>query len=139
MSKTIKHFKTERIMVLHEGKNDQGDSAEFLALALTPLDFDGASPDTGGYADDFTDGYTEGRVSPMPFFAFGDIDEDDEDDMEDDDFDDNESDFDDEVDEFDDEKDDFNFIKDDYDDDIDDEDDDEDDEDDDDIDDDDEE
>ena len=101
-------------MVLHEGKNDQWDSgAEFLTLALTPLDFDGSFVDTNGYAN----GFTDGSASPMPFFAFGDIDEDDEDDMEDDDFDDN--DFDDDVDDFDDEKDDYNFIKDDYDEDLD--------------------
>jgi len=120
MSKTRKHFKTERIMVLHEGKNDQWDSgAEFPALALMPLDFDRSFSNTAGYTDDFD--------TPMPFFAFGDDDDEDEDDMEDDDFDDN--DFDDEEDDFDDDKDDYNFIKDDYDDDLDDEDDDLDDED----------
>ena len=111
-------------MVLHEGKNDQWDSgAEFPALALMPLDFDGSFPNTIGN----TAGYTDDCDTPMPFFAFGDSDDDDEDDMEDDDFDDN--DFDDDVDDFDDEKDDFNFIKDDYDDDLDDDDDDLDDED----------
>jgi len=99
-------------MVLHEGKNDQWDSgAEYPALALMPLDFDGSFPANEGYDG----GYTEGSETPMPFFAFGDSDDDDEDDMEDDDFDDN--DFDDDVDDFDDDKDDFNFIKDDYDDD----------------------
>jgi len=110
MSKTIKHFKTERIMVLHEGKNDQwGSGEEYPALALTPLDFDGSFPNTTGY--------TDGCDTPMPFFAFGDsFDEDDEDDMEDDDFDDN---FDDDDEDFGDDKDDFNFIKDDDDDDYD--------------------
>jgi hypothetical protein len=117
MSKTIKHFKTEKIMVLHEGKNDQWDSgAEFPALALMPLDFDGSSLNSTGY----TNGYTDDCDTLMPFFAFGDSDEDDEDDMDDDDFDDN--DFDDDADDFDDEKDEFNFIKDDYDEDIDDDD-----------------
>ena len=101
-------------MDLHEGKNDQWNSgAEFPALALMPLDFDGSFPNTAGY----TDGCD---TPPMPFFAFGDSDDDDEDDMEDDDFDDN--DFDDDVDDFDDEKDDYNFIKDDYDEDLDDDD-----------------
>ena len=96
-------------MVLHEDKNDQWDSVEeYPALALMPFDFDGSFPNTIGYTDDCD--------TPMPFFAFGDGDEDDEDDMEDDDFDDN--DFDDEDDDLDDDKDDFNFIKD-YDDDFD--------------------
>ena len=99
-------------MDLHEDKNNQWDSgAEYPTLALTPLDFDGSFPNTTGY--------TDGCDTPMPFFAFGD-DDDEDDDMEDDDFDDDN--FDDDVDDFDDEKDDYNFIKDDYDDDPDDED-----------------
>jgi len=113
MSKTIKHFKTERIMVLHEGKNDQWDSgAENPVLALMPLDFDGSFQEDEGYTD-------EGDVQ-MPFFAFGDSDDDDEDYADDDEFDD---DFDDDSDDYDDEKDEFNFIKDDYDEDPDDDDD----------------
>ena len=109
-------------MIQHEAKNIHGDSsAEFLPmemLALTPLSSSESFPDAFGY--------TDGSTFPAPFFALGDSDDDDEDDMEEDDFDDmEEDDFDDEEDDFeedddeedddDDEEDDEDFDDDDYD------------------------
>jgi len=108
-------------MIQHEAQNNHGDSGmEFLPmemLALTPLysgesfsDVSGAP--SGAHSDTF---------SPMPIFALGDSDDDEDDDMEEDDFDDmEEEEFDD------DEEEDFSDDDDDEDDDDDDEDDDED-------------
>ena len=96
------HFKTEKIMILHEAKNVHGDSGvEFLPmemLALTPLSLNESFPDAFGDAGD--------SAFPMPLFAFGDSDDDD-DDMDEDDFDDmEEEDFDDDEDDFDEDDDD---------------------------------
>jgi hypothetical protein len=85
----------ERIMILYEAKNDYCMPAEMLALM--PLS-SGESPDAEGNSDVY-------GVSPMPFFMFGDSD-DDFDDMEEEDFDDEEEDFDDDEDEDDDDEDD---------------------------------
>jgi hypothetical protein len=102
-------------MILHEAKDDHENSAEFLPmLALTPLS-------SGESFSDVND-----NAALMPFLAFGDSD-DDEDDMEEDDFDDmEEDDFDDDEDDFDDDEDDDEDDDDDFDDDDDDFDDDED-------------
>jgi hypothetical protein len=107
-------------MILHEAKNDHESSAdqmsgeEFLPmLALTPLSLGESFSDANGTVND--------TAAPMPFFAFGDSD-DDEDDMEEDDFDDmEEDDFDDDEDD-DDEDDDFDDDDEDEDDDFDDDD-----------------
>jgi len=83
-------------MIQHEAKNVHGDSeVEFLPmemLALTPLSFNESCPDVFDNAGD--------SAFPMPLFALGDSD-DDEEDMEEDDFDDMEEDFDDDEDDFD--------------------------------------
>ena len=98
----------ERIMVLHEAKNDHWDATqEFLpmGLALTPMDSGEIYPDV--YGQFASSAFPEGH--PVPFFAFGDSSEDDEDadfdDMEEDDFDDEEEIFDDDEDEDDDDDD----------------------------------
>ena len=79
-------------MVLHEATSDHGNSTEYLpmgVLALTPLNLDESYPDVDAL--------------PMPYFAFGISDEDDEDDMEEDGFSDmEEEEFDDDEDEDDD-------------------------------------
>jgi len=99
-------------MIQHEVQNNHGDSGiEFLPmemLALTPLysgeSFSDVSSGMGG-ADSET-------FAAMPFFALGDSDDDEDDDMEEDDFDDmEEEEFDD------DEEEDFNDDDDDDDDD----------------------
>ncbi|MDR0494227.1 MAG: hypothetical protein LBG95_01175 [Treponema sp.] len=83
-------------MILHEAKNDHCLPEEMLALI--PLD-SGEFPDAGGSPGAY-------GVSPMPFFAFGDSD-DDFDDMEEEDFDDDDDeDFDDDDDDDDDNDDD---------------------------------
>jgi hypothetical protein len=81
-------------MILHEAKNYHRDSMEMLAL--TPLGAGDFIPDADGN-DAEGDIY---EAYPMPVFAFGDTDE--EDDMEEDDFDDMEEEFDDDEDEDDD-------------------------------------
>jgi hypothetical protein len=79
------HFKTEKIMILHEAKNVYEEEM----LALTPLNVEASFPD----------------AFPAPLFAFGDDDE--EEDMEEDDFDDmEEEDFDDDEDDFEEDEDD---------------------------------
>ena len=94
------HIKMERVMVLHEAKYDQADSAaEFLPLALTPLSTCESD------ACDMTADNAYGICS-MPFLAFGDSYEDEEDDMEEDNFDDmEEEDFEDDEDDFDEDED----------------------------------
>jgi hypothetical protein len=96
-------------MVLHEANNDKADyGEEFLSLALMPLSDCELFADTGGNAD--------ASIFPMPFFAFGDSDEYEEDDVDEDDFDDmEEEDFDDDEDEFDEDEDDDEDDEDDYD------------------------
>ena len=106
-------------MVLHEAKYDQaGITGEYLPLALTPLCNNEMFPDAYSTAADIDGAF------PMPLFAFGDSDEDDEDDMEEDNFDDmEEEDFDedddeeedDDEDDDDDEEDEEDFDDDDYD------------------------
>jgi hypothetical protein len=78
----------EKIMILHEAKNYPMEM-----LALTPLGTGDFIPDVGNDAEG--DAY---EAYPMPPFAFGDADEED-DDMEEDDFDDMEEEFDDDEDE----------------------------------------
>jgi hypothetical protein len=75
--------KMERIMILHEAKNYPMEM-----LALTPLGTGDFIPEIGNEAEG--DAY---EAYPMPLFAFGDTDEDD--DMEDEDFDDMDEEFDD--------------------------------------------
>ena len=100
-------------MILHEAKNVHRDSdVDFLPmemLALTPL----------SSSESFSDAFgTSGSTLPAPFFAFGDSDEDDEDDMEEDDFDDmEEEDFDDDEEDFDEDEDDDDDEDEDFDDD----------------------
>jgi len=103
-------------MVLYEAKNNQGEfQAEFPPmemLALTPLNFSGSLSDVCSGSFGMTAETAAGSAFPMPFFAFSDGDDEDEDDMEEDDFDDmEEEDFDDdEEDDFDeDEEDDDDF------------------------------
>ena len=100
-------------MILHEDKNDQCLPMEMLAL--TPLNSGESFPESNVYG--MTAGGTDAySVFPIPLFAFGDSD-DEEDDMEEDDFDDmEEEDFDDdEDDDFDDEDEDDDDEDDDFD------------------------
>jgi len=110
------HFKTERIMIQHEAQNNHGDSdAEFLPmemLALTPLYSGESFSDVNG---EMSGVYNE-AFSPMPFFALGDSDDEDDDMDEEDDFDDMEEE------EFDDDEEEDDFDEDDDEDDDDDED-----------------
>jgi hypothetical protein len=98
-------------MILHEAKNYPMEM-----LALTPLSAGDYIPDAGNDAEG--DAY---QAYPMPFYAFGDTDEED-DDMEEDDFDDmEEEEFDDDDDDYsededDDEDDDEDYDEEDYDD-----------------------
>jgi hypothetical protein len=92
-------------MVVHEAKNDQADYGdEFLSLALIPLSTCESYPDADGNRDA---SIFDASIFPSPFYAFGDGNEDDDDDLEEDDFDDmEEEEFDDDEDEFDEDEDD---------------------------------
>ena len=86
-------------MILHEAKNEQ-EGFEYLQeemLALTPVN---SGELFSGAGSEFS--MVDGGAFPMPFYAFGDSYEGDDEDMEEDNFDDmEEEDFEDEEDDFD--------------------------------------